>query len=211
MPSPGVNGQWDLWVTSLDGKMGQAMLANIPGNQMIYIPAAVAQAQPPTADFRYTFTPKGATAPFTILVPAAVIAAYQKTPKTEMTKRVLGSEVFGHAALQNIVPPWASSSGVTCAQDVTAVMNRAQSIVSNFPPDGSDASAYAAWLLSTAAQVPSVISDVNAAIDCINQGSATGDISMLQALIAKLLPLVAKATQAASQGSTQVSVDTSTS
>lgn len=199
-PEPGVNGQWDFWVTGLDGKTGSAMLAAVPGNQQIYIPAATIQSQPTTTDFKYTFTPKGATAPFTIIVPAALLQAYASEPKTEWRKNIFATYTAtrrrGPIVIPSVLTPQVTTTApATCSTDVTSVINRAQTIINGFPADGSDSSAYASWMLTTAIQVPSVIGDINTVINCINQGSATGDISMLQALLAKLLPLVSKATQ----------------
>lgn len=93
LPRPGT-GQWDLWVTGLNGLTGPAMLALIPGGQMIYIPAAKAMSEPATADWTYTFTPAGSARSMSIVVPAAVIAAYQKAPKTQALKAATASHVF---------------------------------------------------------------------------------------------------------------------
>lgn len=100
------------------------------------------------------------------------------------------------------------ASGTKSAADL---IKQGQAIVSSFPADGSDASAYIAWTASTALQVPGLISDIQNVISQIQSGNAAGDIGMLTTLVTQLGPLVAKAASAAASASTNSSSSSDTS
>ncbi len=85
----------------------------------------------------------------------------------------------------------ASNSGKS-AKDL---LTKAQGIVNSFPSDGSDASAYVAWIATTAAQVPSLVTDIQSLV--ANAGNAQSDIQAAMAIIPQLTALVSKATSSA--------------
>lgn len=197
IPTPGVNGLWDLWITSLSGASGPAMLSAIPGGQMIYIPAALASKQPMNADWSYTFTPRGSSQPFTIVVPAAILQAYAATPKSALVAQAIASHAAMQGHLQNIQMVQPTAQAPTTAQDIANLISRVKAVIASAPPAGSDASTYGLWLATTALQVPGFIASVQTAISAIQNNTVVGDLATLQALLPTLLNLVAQVSQAA--------------
>jgi len=196
-PTPGINGQWDLWVVGLNGLYGQQMLSIIPGNQFIYIPAALVMAQPTNKDWVYTFTPRGQTSPYSIVVPAGALQYYASLPKN-MTRIAAATGPMG---LQT--PNWLyalqHSSNPCGVLDPSNIMNQIQSAISSFPKDGSDPSAYVGW---AATNITTIISDAQQVQQCISSGQLSdpgGVQSYLQTAIPQLVQLAAKAASAGGQ------------
>lgn len=209
LPRPGT-GQWDLWVTGLNGLVGPAMLALVPDHQMIYIPAAKAMSQPLTGDWIYTFTPVGSATPFSIVVPAAVLQAYAAAPKTQALKASVASHAYGTqqgaalaqtAFVQQLIAEQLAAQQPppppTAAQDINALIQQVKQILSSVPSDGSDATAYGVWLATTALQVPGIISQVQQAITAIQNNTAQGDLVTLEQLLPQIVNVVAKVSAAA--------------
>jgi hypothetical protein len=216
LPTSGLNGQWDLWVTGINGLSGPGMMKIIPGEaqnppdpsrlylDMIYIPASLVQAQPTNVDWKYTFTPKGASTPWTLLVPASILQAYAKAPKTELMKRMVSSYIASRQAGQHIFSNMFGSSSSSNPCDTlqpNTIVNQVKSAISSFPSDGSDAGAYISW---TATYGMKIYNDANDIINCINSGALSdsgGWMSYLSSALPQLLGLVGKAvTSAISSG-----------
>lgn len=215
-PIPGVASLWDLWVTSLSGLTGTAMLARIPGGQMIYIPAALIAKQPTNADWSYTFTPRGQAATFTIVVPAAILQAYAAAPKSALQAAAIQSHAYAQSQLLGKgitfikAQPTADVTAPTAATDVNAIIAQVKAVIASLPPPGSDASVYGLWLATTALQVPSLITNVQAAITAIQNNTATGDLATLQSLLPTLMGLVGQAAAAAQSAPPSASASTDT-
>ena len=217
IPTAGLNGQWDLWVTGINGLSGAPMLKLIPGVAqnppdpsrpylyMVYIPASLVQAQRADVDWRYTFTPQGATTPWTLLVPASILQAYAKAPKNELIKKMMGSYIASRQAGQhlfaNMFSQSSSSSNPCDVLQPNNIVNQVKSAIQAFPSDGSDASAYISW---TATYGMKIYNDANDLINCINSGQlsdSSGWLSYLSSALPQLLGLVGKAvTSAISSG-----------
>lgn len=215
LPTPGLNGQWDLWVTGINGLSGAPMMKLIPGEaqnppdptrlylDMIYIPASLVQAQPTNVDWKYTFTPKGATMPWTLLVPASILQAYAKAPKSEMQKRIEGALVAmqqlkaNGALTMNIFASSSTSSNACNVLQPDNIVNQVKSAIGAFPGDGSDAGAYISW---TATYGMKIYNDANDLINCINSGQlsdTSGWMAYLSTALPQLLGLVSKAVSSA--------------
>ncbi len=194
IPTPGVSGLWDFFVTGLNGAGGGAMLQMTPGHQPIYIPAALIQAQPNDVDWTYTFTPKGATTTFTIVVPGALVTAYKNAPKKAYVAQAYQAHAASRAQLGDIQmvdfsnPPPVQQTAIT---DVAALLTVANGIIKGFPKEGSPAGDYASWGLATGLQVPGIINDVNNAIN--EPGTSSDNVNSLRDLLGPLGTLVAKA------------------
>ena len=131
--------------------------------------------------------------------------AYANLPTSVKRSSAQESTAFTLASWQ--AAQQGTPSAPSGTQSVTDLINKANAIINSFPSPGSDASAYIAWTASSAFQVPGLISDLQNAISAIQSGSATGDVSMLTTLVAKLGPLVAQAASAAASGSGSSSSD----
>lgn len=216
LPTQGLNGQWDLWVTGINGLTGPAMMKIIPGEaqnppdpsrlylDMIYIPAALVQKQPTNVDWKYTFTPKGATTPWTLLVPAAILQAYAKAPKTELMRRMVGSFVASRQAAQHLYSNLFGSSSSSNPCDTLQpnnIVNQVKDAISKWPGDNADAGAYISW---TTTYGMKIYNDANDIINCINSGALSdtgGWMTYLSSALPQLLGLVGKAvTSAISSG-----------
>ena len=196
VPVQGLSGLWDLWVTGLNGLQGNAMMNLIPGGvqdpsriylNMIYIPAALVSAQPTNLDWKYTFVPKGQTAPFTILVPASILQQYAATPKNPLLARMGQSQAWLHEhPLQMTL---SDQSGACAPQVVTQAIDDANALIAKFPNNPS-ASDVASWLASNAASITSVVQEIVTAIQC---AANPGDQSTLDSLKSQIESFAFKA------------------
>lgn len=93
----------------------------------------------------------------------------------------------------------AGAGGTTQLKSAKDLISKAQGIISSFPSDGSDASAYLAWTATSAAQVPGIVSDIQSLV--ANASNTQQDIQAAMAFIPQLTQLVAKAASSASSSS----------
>jgi hypothetical protein len=207
VPTPGLNGLWDLWVTGLNGRTGQAMMALIPGGaqdpnriylNMIYIPAALVQAQPTNVDWKYTFTPKGQTLPFTIVVPAAILQAYAAAPKNALRAQMQGSLAWmmAHPVQETLPTGGCSPQIVSQAIDDGSYLifgkdSHGNTLSSShlgslqggpFPSSGS-ASDMAQWMANNASLIAATIQEIVTAFDCQPNPDDQNSLNQLKAKI----------------------------
>ena len=230
-PIPGVNSTGDMWVTGINGLTGMAMLRLIPGamqayaalhpeiqtwddaraagliddinaHSVLFIPASVLRQQPTNVDFKYTFTPRGATLPYTLLVPASILQQYAVSHALSPGMQRIEATLAAAQAAQKGVAFWvnpallsssATSSNACNVLQPDNIVNQVQSAIHNFPAEGSDWTAYVSW---GATYGMKVYNDANDLMNCINskQLSDTGGwMNYLLTAAPQLMGLVTKA------------------
>ncbi len=102
----------------------------------------------------------------------------------------------------------ASGASGGSAKSAKDLLTKAQGIVNGFPSDGSDASAYVAWIATTASQVPGLVSDIQGLV--ASASNAQQDIAAAMAIIPQLIALVSKATASSASSSPSSGTDTPT-